>query len=783
VTEAGYPARMLGFACRLARRLLLLRIMAAILGLVLLAALLDNLFPLPKPGRGSAAALVVAADGTPLRAFPDRDHVWRHPVVLEQVSPYYIQALLTYEDRSFWWHPGINPFAFLRATWQRVRHGKVVSGGSTITMQVARILDPTPHTLVGKLRQVLRALQLELHYSKRAILTLYLNYAPMGGVVEGVEAASRAYLGKSANHLSPAEAAMLTVLPQAPSLLRPDRFPGAARLARNKVIRRMVGKWDSATRRDALADPIAVLPLREPMLAPLLAERVRRSHPGQARIDTLIDSATQVNVEALLAERIGSLPKAMSIACLVLDNETLGVIAYAGSADFTDTRRAGFVDMTQAERSPGSTLKPFLYGFALDDGLIHSESLLVDAPQSFHGYAPLNFHDSFHGAVSVSEALTQSLNVPAVDLLDRVGPIPFVARLRQGGLRLTLPQGATPNLSAILGGDATTLEQLVGAYRAFARQGLAGEPRLTADMPRHERRMMSEGAAYIVRDILETGGDGLTQRGEIPGVAWKTGTSYGYRDAWAVGVNDRYTVGIWIGRPDGTPNPGFFGAGVAEPLLMRVFAGLTRSSGAHPLPGSVSRATICWPLGRRESADEPSYCQVHRQAWLLNGIAPPTLPDRLRNEPAIQNVYTDLLTGLRVTPACSSRPQALRHIARWPILVEPWLNSALRQASRPPNWAPDCRPETETSLHIEGVSPGEILRPRQGGASPAISLLARGAESDVHWLVNGEQIGHTSRDGIQHLTLRTPGAIDITAIDESGHYDHMHVTVIGETGK
>ncbi|MES2298167.1 MAG: penicillin-binding protein 1C [Pseudomonadota bacterium] len=752
------------------------------LGLVLAVLLLDRLFPLPKPGRDSAAAaLVVASDGTPLRAFPDRDHVWRHPVRLEEVSPYYVEALLRYEDRAFWWHAGVNPFAFVRALWQRALHGRVVSGGSTLTMQVARIIDPMPHSLAGKLRQVLRAFQLEMHYSKREILTIYLNYAPMGGVLEGVEAASRAYLGKSARRLSPAEAAMLTVLPQAPSVLRPDRYPERTRRARDKVIARMAGRWDAGTLRDALRDPIAVLPLREPMLAPLLAERARRARPGQARIDTLIDAGIQSALEAVLTERAATLPKAMSIATLVMDNDTLDVVAYAGSADFTDRRRSGFVDMVQAGRSPGSTLKPFLYGYALDDGLIHSESLLVDAPQSFHGYAPTNFSDSYHGAVSVSEALVQSLNVPAVDLLDRIGPAPFLARLRQGGLRLSMPPGASANLSAILGGGATTLEQLVGAYRSLARKGVAGEPRLLADSPRREHRMLSEGAAFIVRDILESGGGELGSRGDIPGVAWKTGTSYGFRDAWAVGVNDRYTVGVWIGRPDGTPNPGFFGVGVAEPLLMRVFGTLARGSDSHPVPSGVEKAGVCWPLGRRASDDDPAHCLVRRSAWLLNGTAPPTLADRLRNEPAVQSIQLDQASGLRVTPECSKRPYTTRQVARWPILLEPWLASGLRQAGRPPAWAPQCQSGTSVKLHIEGVRSGEIVRARQGGAPPTLELLARGAESDVHWLLNGVQFGRSAREARQRLVLRTAGVADITAVDENGHFDHVRLRV--ETDK
>jgi penicillin-binding protein 1C len=660
VASAG---RYLGGLLRHAARRSGLRICAALLVLLLAAGYaLDRAFPLPVPGRDSPFALLVAArDGTPLRAFPDRHYVWRNPITLEQVSPFYTEALIGYEDRAFWWHPGVNPFALLRAAWQWARYGRVVSGGSTITMQVARIIDPTPRTIPGKLHQILRALQLELHDSKPEILTLYLNYAPMGGVLEGVEAASRAYLGKPASRLTHAEAALLAVLPQAPSRLRPDRYPQRARQARDKLLQRMTERWSAADIQDALTEPVYAQTIREPMLAPLLAERLKRGSRGRVRIDTSIDAQMQASVETLLLDRARNLPPHVSSAALVVDNATLEVRAYAGSADFSDLARFSDVDMVRAWRSPGSTLKPFLYGFAIDAGLIHSESLLADVPQSFDGYQPGNFEQSFHGAVSASEALVRSLNVPAVEVLNQFGADRFVGKLRQGGLKLHFPRGAEPNLSVILGGADTSLENLVGAYAAFARGGMAGTPRLTPDAPLEEHRMMSPGAAFIVRDILESGGPigrAVQERGASQGVAWKTGTSFGFRDAWAVGVSDRYTIGVWIGRPDGTPNPGYFGANIATPLLMDLFASLPDPPAAPhrvPPPG-VTQAQICWPLGTQASAQPADLCPVERTAWLLDGAAPPTFPDPLRDGEPIQHYSIDSTNGLRASADCTRDP-------------------------------------------------------------------------------------------------------------------------------
>lgn len=755
-----------------------------LLALLVLAGL-DHAFPPPVPGRDAPnALLIVARDGTPLRAFPDRDHVWRHPVALADVSPLYLEALKRYEDRWFRWHPGVNPLALTRAAWQWLRHGRIVSGGSTLTMQVARIIEPTPRTLAGKSRQILRALQLELHYSKDEILTLYVNYAPMGGVLEGVEAASRAYLGKPAKRLSHADAALLTVLPQMPSRLRPDRQPARARVARDKVVHRMAGVWPEGEIRDALQEPIIAQTARDPLLAPLLAERLRKEARGRQRIDTTIDAQVQQTVELLLTSRLAALPPRVSMAALVVDNATLEVRAYAGSADFSDADRFAFVDMVRASRSPGSTLKPFLYGLALDEGLIHSESLLADVPQSFGGYQPGNFQQSFHGAVSVSEALSKSLNVPAVEVLDRLEPGRFVAALRRGGLKLDFPRGETPNLSVILGGAGTTLEQLVGAYTAFARQGVSGKPRYRTDEPLVEQRMLSPGAAFIIRDVLESGGPVGRAVEQGPGIrrgiAWKTGTSFGFRDAWSIGVSDRYTVGVWIGRPDGTPNPGFFGANIAAPLLVDIFSAVdSQPATTRTPPPSVHQEKICWPLGTRFQPEDEALCHRQALAWVLNDTAPPTFPDRLRSGEMRYTYEVDVVSGLRVTPACSTRPRRKIEAVHWPAALEPWLTADLRARAQPPAWDARCQNQAElgAGLSIVGLSNGEVIKRPRPDQAPVIRLELRGQREPVYWLINGRLVAH--RPATQPLiqTLTETGRVDITAMDERGRYDRISVSV------
>ena len=710
---------------------------------------LDRVFPLKLPST-SDGVVVLAEDGTPLRAYPTADGLWRYRIAPEEVSPRYLEALVNYEDRYFYSHPGVNPFAMARAAWQWAANGHVVSGGSTLTMQVARIIDGRGQRgVLAKARQVLRALQLEAHLSKREILMLYLNHAPMGGIVEGVEMASRAYLGKPARSLTHAEAALLAVLPQSPTRRRPDLHPQRAQEARDKVLARMatLGMWTRETAADARMEKVLAQPPRAGWLAPLAAERLRRAgSSATGTVRSTLDAELQARVESLLLDRVRMLPARMSIAVLVVENDTLAVRAYAGSADFSDAERNSHVDMVRAARSPGSTLKPFLYAMALDDGLVHSESLLVDAPQSFGGYAPGNFQASFSGAVSVSEALRRSLNVPAVDLLERMGPERFASTLRAGGVRLRMEPGATANLSLILGGGSTTLEELVGAYRALAADGMAGRVRLTPDEPRAETRLMSPGAAWIVRDIL----------GASEGAfAWKTGTSFGFRDAWALGVTDRYTLGVWVGRPDGTPNPGYFGANAAAPLAREIAAFLPGGGvGGSVRPASVSPRVVCWPLGLARDSTPDAMCHALREAWLLDGAAPPTLPDRTR----------------RGSLRCESG-----NAARWPAQLEAWA---------PPGSA--CEPVTRSAgalvrtLAIRGLEEGSIVR-RASGANGVANVLvaAAGSVGQVQWLFDGKLAA--TQPGARPFTFAVSrdGMHSITALDERGQYARVEFVARG----
>ena len=745
--------------------------------LLLLAGmwLLDRFEPLPLQ-EVQPARVVVAEDGTPLWRFADQHGVWRYPVTLEEVSPDYIQALLTYEDRWFWHHPGINPMAIVRAIGQNVLHHSIVSGGSTLTMQVARLIDPQPRTLRGKVVQAWRALQLEWHLSKRDILTLYLNRAPFGGTVEGVGAASWMWLGKPPSQLTKGEAALLAVLPQAPSRLRPDRWPQRAEAARNKVLDRLAEYrvWSAQDVADIKQESVWLPPRQTPQMAPLLARRLLSLSPDN-KITSTLDVSLQRELENLAASLKTQLPPRTSLALLVVDHSNMKVRGYVGSVSFNDDSRFGHVDMISSVRSPGSVLKPFVYGMALDEGLIHGESLLQDVPRRFGDYRPGNFDSGFHGPVSASEALERSLNLPAVQLLDALGPKTVAARLRNVGLNLRFPAGAEPNLSLILGGTGARLDDIVAAYSAFARQGNAAQLRWLPQQPLLERPLLSPGAAWIIRRILA--GEALPS-GAVPDIAplaWKTGTSYGYRDAWTIGITPRYLIGVWVGRPDATPVAGQFGFASAVPVMNQVnnlLAGHMSARGAprDPRPDSVSAMSICWPGGQPLPMGDDN-CRQRRQSWVLNQTVPPTLlaPGQ-ESVNGLRQQYWLNSQGLRVAADC---PDAQSHERlMWPLPLEPWLPRAERREQRLPPIDPRCPPLNQGNappLVITGVINGQRVQPLPGKVVLMLSVAVQGGKGEQRWwFLNGQPVEQGAEKSSAALVLSEPGQYQLVVMDEAG---------------
>lgn len=591
--------------------------------------------PPPLEVAEKLSVTVLDRNGDLLRAFTTPEGRWRLPVDVKDVDPRYISMLLAYEDRRYYEHGGIDLFAVLRASYQFIRHGRIVSGASTITMQVARLLDGKhERTLAGKWRQAVRALQLESQLTKDEILNLYLRLAPFGGNLEGVRAASLAYFGKEPRRLSIGEAALLVALPQSPETRRPDRHPDTARWARDRVLDRMVeaGVITEAEAGRARAEPVPTARREFPRFAPHISETEAQLFPWRSIHRLTILRDLQAQLETLAFEHARRLGRRLSAAIIVLHNSSGEVLAHVGSSDYLDASRQGAIDMTGAIRSPGSTLKPIIYGLAFEAGLAHPETLIDDGPTRFGLYAPKNFDEDYRGSVTIREALQHSLNVPAVKALNAVGPARLVSRLQRADFRPELPAHETPGLAIALGGIGLSLRDLASLYSALARGGdviplryrLENHLRNTAQGAQ-PKRLLSPVAAWYVSDILK---DAPVPEGATGGrFAYKTGTSYGYRDAWAIGYDGTHTVAVWVGRPDGSSTLGLTGRTAAAPLLFDAFRrlGPERAALPKPPPGvlNVHGSALPPPLKRfAEPGEQQAEAGPYREPPVLIAFPP-----------------------------------------------------------------------------------------------------------------------------------------------------------------
>jgi penicillin-binding protein 1C len=582
-------------------------------------------------------------DGKLMAATPAPGGVWRLATTVDDVPPLMLALLVAREDRRFLAHPGVDPLALARASAQAALHGRIVSGGSTLTMQVARLLEPKPRTLAAKLAEMARALQLEARFSKREILGMWLTLAPFGGNLEGVRAASLALFGRPPMALDPHEVALLVALPQRPSAWRPDRFPEAAAAARGRVLRDAVA--DRALTGEE-AEALAALPLgatRHPL--PRHARHLAAA-AGPGVTATTLSLPLQAALERLADGAAQSLPAEANLAVLVVENRTRSVAAaYAGAAG---EARGGALDLTRAVRSPGSALKPALVAQALALGLVRPETRIADLPRRFAEYAPENFDRGFAGDVTVAQALARSLNLPAVALADAVGPVAFVSALKAAGLAPRLPPGAQPSLPVALGGLGVTLTELAALYAAFGDDGAVALPVWRAGEQALRRPFVGAAEAGAVRTMLAAAAppSGIAPE-RAPRIAWKSGTSWGNRDAWAVGVSAAHTVAVWVGRPDGTPMPGATGRAVAGPVLFSVF-GLLPDAGplpaAPPLPpapalarlggGAADQLRLVFPPPGASLAEGPVTLRASGGrrpfTWLVDGA--PIAAERHRRE-------------------------------------------------------------------------------------------------------------------------------------------------------
>ncbi len=547
---------------------------------------LDRAYPPPLPEKPVLSAEVLDRDGQMLRAFATPDGYWRFGASLDRIDPAFLDMLVAYEDKRFWDHSGIDLLALGRAALQFAGSGRIVSGGSTLSMQLARLIEPrTSRSIAAKLRQIARAAQIERRLSKREILQHYLTLAPYGGNLEGLRAASLAWFGKEPSRLTVSESALLVALPQLPEKRRPDRNAQAARVARDRVLERMVSAGLLGEREAARAALEDVPSYRRAMPSFAAHATLRALRTGDEPPRLTISRRVQQGLEAVAREAAARLGPKLSVAMVMADSRTGEILGEVGSAGFTDSARSGWIDMTRVLRSPGSTLKPFIYGLAFEQGLVAQEMLISDSPADFSGYRPKNFDMGYQGDVSIRTALQLSLNVPAVRVLDAVGPARLAARLRNAGVSLVLPPNEPPGLAIGLGGAGITLRDLVQLYAGLANGGKVHRLRdgtEPASATPSGATLLDPQANWQVTDILS--GVRPPQGASRRGIAYKTGTSYGYRDAWTVGYDGRYVLGVWVGRADAAAIPGLSGYVSAASI---VFEGFARSGlAAVPFPSA-----------------------------------------------------------------------------------------------------------------------------------------------------------------------------------------------------
>lgn len=731
--------------------------------------------PLPQRLAEADSTVVEWRNGEPAHVFLAPDGRWRLQTQLKKVDPHYIEALIGYEDKRFYTHGGIDLRAIVRATTSNIRHGRVVSGASTLTMQLVRMVEPRPRTLRSKIIEAFRAAQLEQHLSKDEILAAYLKFLPFGRNVEGLETAAWMYFGHDATALSPAEIATLLAVPQSPN----QRYPTPKNAARLRSARADIAAElleaarllrgaapenlsDAQALAQIEAQPLPTRLRSMPREMPHFAIWLRQQYPGVPRLRSTIDASTQRTVEKLATSHRGRIMRlgANNAAVVVIDHESGALRAALGNFDFDDLINQGQIPGFAVRRSSGSLLKPIILAQAIDAGIALPSHLVADVPVDYSGYQPQNYSEEFNGLVRLDDALSRSLNIPFVRLVERLGVAPFLEMLRRLGAEDIDPRPGYYGLSVAIGGISATPLEIAGMYTALARRGeraplyflKADEDADYGNAFAYRRGSFSPGAARLVAEVMSQRGrpDSLALRRirATPNrYAWKTGTSMGLRDAWTAGFGAQHTAAIWTGNFDNRGQTGVVGSQAAAPLFFDImeavdsglnFAAMTPESASTTAIDELSEVEVCAYSGHL-----PTSACTHKKTVQIPTDSTPTAPCPFHT---LRDI--DEATGLALNLECrQSRPHQTRSYVVWPTSVRRTMKDAgYKLPAKPPGFAPGCGPSGyDTRPSIVSPAPDTVFA-LLSDISPAEQMLPLIAETHeagarFSWFVNGEYLG------------------------------------------
>ena len=759
-----------------------------IIGLLILF-ILYLIIPLPSPlFKTDYSRVVTDENGEYLRVFLNSNEQWIFPPSETDRIPEKLKiAVINYEDSYFKWHWGFNPVSIVRAAYQNISEGKIVSGASTITMQVARLMNPKPRTIINKILEILLAVKIEFHYSKDNILKAYLGHAPFGGNIRGYKAAALKYFQKSPKGLSWAEAAALAVLPNAPGLVTPFSRNKLLRQKRDKLLKKLYKHKiiDHSTYKLSLLEPIISKVYPFQITAPQFTERAINQNKKDFLIKTTLNIELQQYLEFMVKQYSSELQRQgiKNCAAIVLETKTGKVKAYIGSQDYFDIKNQGMIDGIIANRSSGSVLKPFLYALSIDDGIVIPQTLIKDIPSYFNGYSPQNFDSEFSGIISSKEALIRSLNVPAVRLLNTYGIFKFYSFLKAAGLTTLFRSAEDYGLPLIIGGAEVNLFDMTMLFRGLANGGVFQKSYFIEKDSLKNRsktsQLISPGACYLtlkmLKDLRRPGTDNFWRRfqNQKP-IAWKTGTSYGAKDAWAIGVSPKWTIGVWAGNFDAEPNSNLTGVGSAAPLLFEIFNYLTadeQNKWFEKADIDFKSVTICKETGFLAGP----YCDEKENVDVPFNMAP------LKICPYHKNIFIDPKTGYEVCSYCWGKNHLEKHVLVFPSDVNYYLRKRGQIVETIPPHNPKCTIQTDNNP-IDILYPIEmtkILLPREfnGKQEKLIAKVAANRQNDkIFWYIDNTYLGTTQSRHEKSIAL-SKGWHHLSVIDEDGFSDKVRFFV------